>query len=211
MHDLAWIGDQGALHERIVTWFVDHGGILPARLLTLYSGEAALRDALPAGGDGIRGQLERLRGLREWDLKVSYRDEVLRAHLGALSEEVAALDRASAAAEPGRRYLLERKREKLLDSETGASARRIGEQVLAALQPFARDVRRVPSPRGADAAALPVVVHAALLVPEEGEAELERRASAESDRLAPNGISVALTGPWAPYRFLTPAADPDDG
>jgi hypothetical protein len=210
MRDLAWIGDQGALHERIVTWFVDHGGILPARLLTLYSGEAALREAVPAGGDRIRAQLERMRGLREWDLKVSYRDEVLRAHMGAVSEEVAELERASAAADPGRRYLLERKRERLLDSETGAAARRIGEQILAALQPLARDVRRVPSPRGADPAALPVVVHAALLVPEAGEAELQSRASAESDRLAPNGISVALTGPWASYRFLAPPADSDD-
>ena len=48
LHDLAWVGDQGALHERVVTWFVDHGGILPARLLTLSidasrRGQVALR------------------------------------------------------------------------------------------------------------------------------------------------------------------------
>ena len=208
MRDLPWIGDQGALHERVVTWFVDHGGILPARLLTLYSSEAALRQAI-AAPDGVRAQLDRLRGLREWDLKISSEDEVLRAGLGAVSPEVAALERESAAAEPGRRYLLERKRQKLLDSETGAAARRLGEEVLAALGPQAREVRRVPTPRGADPAALPVVVHAALLVPEEREVELQSRASSESDRLVAHGISVALTGPWAPYRFLAPSESAD--
>jgi hypothetical protein len=211
MRDLAWVGDQGALHESVVTWFVDHGGILPARLLTLYTGETALRGAVPASGAAIRKQLDRLRGLREWDLKVSYKDETLRAQLGSVSEEVAELERASAAAEPGRRYLLDRKREKLLDTETGAAARRLGEEILAALEPFASEVRRVPSPRGADPAALPVVVHAALLVAEAREGELQRSAGAEGARLGPRGITVALTGPWAPYRFLAPAEAEDGG
>jgi hypothetical protein len=204
MRDLPWIGDQGALHERVVTWFVDHGGILPARLLTLYSGEGALRSAIPSV-DAIRVQLERLRGLREWDLKVTYQNDVLRAHLGAVSPQVAELERESAAADPGRRYLLDRKREKLLDSETGAAARRLGEEVLTALEPHAQEVRRVPTPRGADPAALPVVVHAALLVSEAREGQLQSRASAEGERLGRHGVSVALTGPWAPYRFLAPA------
>jgi len=200
MRDLAWVGDQGALHERVVTWFVDHGGILPARLLTLYSGEPALRASVESGRSRIEAEIERLRGLREWDLKVSYRAEELRRGLAAVSAAVAALERESAAADPGRRYLLERKKEKLLDSETGQAARRLGDEALAALRPLVREVRRVATPQ--DTAELPVVVHAALLVEEGREADLQERAASEGKRLAPHGVTVSVSGPWAPYRFL---------
>ena len=200
MHDLGWIGDQGALHERVVTWFVDHGGILPARLLTLYSGEPSLAAAVAERRTRLRDELERLRGLREWDLKVSYRAEELRRGLAAVSDAVTQLDREIAAADPGRRYLLDRKRDKLLETETGRAARRLGDEALDALRPFVRELERIAAPTDRDD--LPVVVHAALLVEETKERELQERAAAEGGRLAPQGMTVALSGPWAPYRFI---------
>jgi hypothetical protein len=199
MRDLVWVGDQGALHERVVTWFVDHGGILPVRLLTLYSSDEALRASV-GSAEGVRAELDRLSGLREWDLKVSYRAETLRAALGQVSEAVAALEREGAAADPGRRYLLDRKREKLLDVETGRAANRLGDEVLAALRPHVREARRVASPR--DQADLPVVLQAALLVDQAREQELQAAAGTEGERLRPHGVTVQLTGPWAPYRFI---------
>lgn len=200
MHDLSWVGDQGALHERVVTWFVDHGGILPARLLTLYSGEASLERAVAERRAPIRAELDRLRGLREWDLKVSYRAEKLRRELATVSDAVNRLDAEISAADAGRRYLLERKRDKLLDGETGRAARRLGEEVLDALAPLTRELRRIPSPGDRDD--LPVVLHAALLLDEPSEASLQERAAAEGRRLERYGIAVALSGPWAPYRFI---------
>lgn len=210
VHDLAWVGDQGALHERVVTWFVDHGGIVPARMLTLYSGEASLLDAVRQRTVGIQGELERLRGQREWDLKVSYRAEELRRGLGTVSETIANLDRDIASADPGRRYLLERKRDKLLDGETGRAARSLGEEALGALVPHAREVRRVAAP--SDREDLPVVLHAALLVEEAREGALQRAAADEGRRLGARGITLALSGPWAPYRFVGQAeGEPADG
>jgi hypothetical protein len=205
MHDLAWVGDQGALHERVVTWFVDHGGILPARLLTLYVSERSLAGAIGGRKGRIGEELARLRGLREWDLKISYRAEELRQALGSVSEVVAQLDREIAAADPGRRYLLDRKRDKVLDAETGRVARRLGNEALDALEAYVREVRRIDGPTGRDD--LPVVVHAALLVDQGRERDLQERAAEEGRKLAPRGMAVALSGPWAPYRFLASEND----
>ncbi len=207
MHDLGWVGDQGALHERVVTWYVDHAHIVPVRLLTLYSGNAALRAEAEAQAATVRQRLEATRGLREWDLKVSYRADALRGHLGELSEEIAALDQELAEADPGRRYLLERKREKRLSEETRSAARRLGQQVLELARPFAREVRQLQPPR--TGGELPVVVAAALLVPREADGSLEDAVAAEAERLERLGVSVRLSGPWAPYRFLEPAAVSD--
>lgn len=205
MHEIPWLTEQGALHERVVTWFVDHGGIVPVRLLTLYSSPAALATEIRPRRDRIRGTLERLEGLREWDLKVSYDAERMGAGLGRLSEEVGALDREIADAPPGRRFLLEKKRAGLLRGETARAARELGRRVLEALEPLAREARSLPPPREVEEN--PVVVNAAFLVAEADETELRGRAEAEADRVEEHGMTVDLTGPWAPYRFVNETGD----
>jgi len=200
VHDLAWVGEQGALHERVVTWFVDHGGVLPARLLTLYTGADALRASLAGRAGEVAERLSRLRGLREWDLKVSYDGAVLADHLGELSSEIASLDEELAASSPGRRYLLERKRQQLLKTEVSRAARGLAGEVLEGLLALASEDRRLPLPGGQGE--LPVVLNAALLLASDREAEARSRVEREQERLRPLGLEVHFTGPWAPYRFL---------
>jgi hypothetical protein len=205
VHDLEWLSEQGALHERVVTWFVDHAEILPVRLLTLYSGVEALAASLPAGGRGVARRLEELNGLREWDLKLRYDARILEAHLGDVSEEIGRLDREAAAAAPGRRYLIERRRAEMVKDETGRAARLLADNLHASLAAASKDSRTMPPPR--DTVDLPMVLNAAYLIPRATEQETQRAAAAELERLRGLGLEGQLTGPWAPYRFLT--ADPD--
>ena len=200
MHDLAWVGDQGALHERVVTWYVDHAHIAPARLLTLYSGEEALRREAGENAGALRERLEATRGRREWDLKVAFRAQILRGHLPELSEEAAAMERELADAEPGRRYLLERKRESRLKEETVRTARRLARETLEAARAHCVDVREMAPPRAATE--IPVVLRAALLVRREDENALRESLTERGRALHDVGVEVELTGPWAAYRFM---------
>ena len=205
--DLQWVAGQGVEHERVVAWFVDHAQILPVRLLTLYSTRTALAADVESRATMLRGQLERFRGLREWDLKVSYRSEILLENIGSVSDEIAGLDRQIAEAAPGKRFLLERKRADQAKIEVASAARRLAAALLEMLRPFAEQVETIPSPR--DSAELPVVLNAALLVRLEQEAGLRAAIAADAARLQPLGMELTFSGPWAPYRFL--AAQNQDG
>ena len=200
LHDLEWVGEQGALHERVVTWFVDHGGVLPVRLLTLYSGTEALGSSLADQGAALSARLTALRDLREWDLKISFDARSLGEHLGEVSEEIAGLEQELAGAAPGRRYLLERKRDARVAEETTRTARRLALEVHDQLSSLAHDARRLPLPNVK--AELPVVLNAAYLVARPREGELARSAAEAVERVGRVGLQVQLTGPWAPYRFL---------
>lgn len=204
MHDLDWLTEQGARHERIVTWFVDHADILPVRLLTLYSSEDALGDAIAEREEEIREAMDRLRGLREWDLKVSHRPDELETSLAEVSEEIAEMDREIEEAAPGRRFLLERKRGRLARTEGGRAAKELAHGLLEALEPLTESVERLPLPR--EVRDHPLVLNAALLVAREREEELRSTAGASATELDARGITVELTGPWAPYRFAGDAA-----
>lgn len=202
LQDLEWVADQGARHERVVTWFVDRTDIVPAGLFSLHSSPEALESEADRRRERVLGELERLAGLREWDLKVSYDAGRLKDEIGALSEEIRTLDREIEDAGPGRRYLLERKRERRADEVVSDVARRQARELLRELaeEADAVDTRVVPPPRDADA--LPVVLNGALLVRRDREEVLRGTAERRARELEDRGIRVSFSGPWAPYRFV---------
>ena len=199
LKDLKWVADRGAHHERVVTWCSDHATIVPARFLTVFTSEPALRAEAHARMPVIMERLRRFRDVREWDLKVSYDAETLSSRMGDLSEKAGALDAEIAGAAAGRRYLLQRKRDELARGEAGDVARRLARGLLDGLRPLAEDVTELELPaRRGD---LPVVLSAALLVKTDEAAAFERLAGDLTSKLTGRGIHVGLTGPWAPYRF----------
>jgi hypothetical protein len=197
--DVEWMAEQGLRHEQVMAWFVDHAAILPSRLLTLFSSDAALRDAIErAGAAGVRATLARFDGLREWDLKVSYDTTTMERRLGEVSDLIRSLDREIAEATPGKAFLLRKKRQDLARSETRVAAARLAKGLLTALEAFATDSARLPLT--VDNA--PVVLNAALLIPRSREEDALALAAHETRPLAELGVTVHYTGPWAPYRFV---------
>lgn len=204
--DMDWVARHGLSHERVVAWFVDRGDIVPSAFLTIFSTLDALQRQAAERESEILDQLERVRGLREWDLKVGYAPERLSRHLGEVSTEVADLEREIEGAEPGRRFLLERKRRELVQALTADSARELAGRLLGNLRARSRDCRVLPLPRAGEG--VPVVLSAALLLSRKDEEDIRRLVEDRRESLERVGMSVSFSGPWAPYRFIGPQ-DPE--
>lgn len=202
LSDLSWLGEHGLAHERVAAALVDQTTVVPARLFTLFSGDTALATECVERADWIRNTLARLDGLREWDLKVSYDSSKMLDTIGETSEEVAAIDRELAEAAPGRRYLLQKRRDDVARGAVRKAVGRLGDEVLDSLRAVAAEVKRVAPPSNADPAELPVILAAALLVAREKEPALREKLAAESERLATRGVAISCAGPWAAYRFI---------
>ncbi len=196
--DVEWMAEQGLSHEQVVAWFVDHASILPSRLLTLFSGEASVRATMEREAGRIQEELERLDGLREWDLRIGSDAARLLAHLGEVSEDVGRLDREIEEASPGKRFLLEKKRKDLARTEGRSAAQRMARELLDTIRPRAREVVTLDPPSDAE----PTTLNVALLVDRDEEKPLFDQLATERQRLEPLGLTVGLTGPWAPYRFM---------
>jgi hypothetical protein len=198
--DLAWVGEQGLAHERVVVWFADNSEILPARLFSLYSGDESLRAAVSSRLDTVRAALRALTGKREWNLKVAYDADELARHGAEISQELKRMDEEIAGAAPGRRYLLERRRTDAAKKEIDRAARTLADELLAALRTHAEDARVLPPADRVEAGT--VVLNAALLVTRAAEPALRVHAGDLHRRYAALGMIVSFSGPWAPYRFL---------
>jgi hypothetical protein len=200
LQDLGWVGEQGVAHERVVTWYVDNAEILPARLFSLYSSEAALRAAVTPTLPHVARALEVFAGRREWNLKAAYDAERIAQHGAELSDELRTIDEEIAAAPPGRRYLLQRRRADVVKREVSRMAHRAADELLAALARHAVQHRVLPL--GAADASGTVVLNAALLVERAAEAALRTDAERLHEHYTGLGLIVSFSGPWAPYRFM---------
>ena len=203
--DLAWVGERGLAHERVLDWYAERGPVIPLSLFSLHRDDERVRERFAAEAERYERSLERLRGHREWGVKL-WRDHTrLGEHLAELSPAVAALAAEIETAPPGRRFLLERKREALRAEELRRVSARVSHEVYAQLSGEARNSVTIPitAPPGSPAKTL--VLYGAFLVPDERFAGFQRRLSELAATFQPTGFDFEFTGPWPPYHF----ADPD--
>jgi hypothetical protein len=204
--DLAWVGERGLAHEGVLDWYAERGPVIPLSLFSLHRDEERVRERIASEAERFERALERLRGRREWGVKLWREDERLSEHLAELSAAVKALTtELSGTPAPGRRFLLEKKRESLRAEEMRRVSGRVSHEVYAQLSAEAERSASVPIPAAAAQTARTLILSGAFLVPDDGFAAFQRKLSERAGTFQPTGFDFEFTGPWPPYHF----ADPD--
>lgn len=199
--ELAWVGERGAAHEAVLLWLADRGPVLPLTLFSLHAGPERVRALLEAEGERFRRGLARVAGRREWGVRLWRVDARVAERLDELSPRLRELAAESAAAAPGKRFLLRKKADGLRAEELRAVGADAARQVNAALAPLAAEARALPlAGRGGDEARA-LVLDAAFLVAESGFAAFQRGVTEAAHRWDAAGFELEFTGPWPPYHF----------
>ncbi|MFI0740253.1 GvpL/GvpF family gas vesicle protein [Streptomyces sp. NPDC021100] len=192
LEDLAWLERVARGHQRVVDAAVSlFPCALPLRLATVYHDENGLRRMLTAGREAFGTALDRLEGRVEWGVTVY-----------ATSAPAEAPPQPSGPPS-GRDYLRRRGAERRAAEAGARQEARQAEAVHETLAALAEAVRLYP-PQNSPLAAHPGrnLLNAAYLVPRDRAEEFTRTVSQLTDR-APDGFRIRLTGPWAPYSFVT--------
>ncbi len=206
LDDLDWVGERGVAHERVLDWFAERGPIVPLSLFSLHRDAERLTARIAADAQAFADTLERLRGHREWGVKLWRRDAEAREGIDQLSPSLQALGKQIEEAPAGRRFLLERKREAMRAEEVRAVSARLAHELFAALRAAASDGAAIPIPPAAGGDRV-LLLHAAFLVADDAFADFQRAITAEAGRISGAGFELEFTGPWPPYHF----SDIDDG
>jgi len=195
--DLEWVSARALAHERVVEHFAAHAAdptVLPMKLFTLFTSEERAKADVAARRGEIARTFDRLRGAREWGVRVSF-DPAAARGAGAVS--------TGSGPASGRDFLVRKKERRDAAAELARSAEQAVEEVYRALAARARDARRrEPIPE----AGARLLLDAAFLVPRDGAAAFEAALAESAGRLAACGCAATLTGPWPPYNFLAEAS-----
>ena len=197
LEDLAWLAPRACRHEAVVEAAMRHGGVLPVRFGTVFSGFHSLGRFVAAHQDRIRTFLRETAGREEWGVKAlvdeAELDRVARAAaLPAIEDGLRSLS-------PGTRYLRQKGMRNspepapLPAQESAAStfADSLGRLACALVE------RRLVSEPGRR-----VLKNWAFLVPKQRADEFRSLADAAGNQMAAPGLEFRISGPWPPYSFV---------
>jgi hypothetical protein len=206
--DLEWLGIRAAAHDGVLTWASERGAVAPFSLLTLFRTRDRVRSMLAERAAELTSVLAHVRGAHEYGVRVYRVDSELLAVIGSMSEHIAGLERAAAAASPGQRYLLERKLVNERRGELRSVSALLAQQVHVALSGMANDSARVPLPRASDGSAPgTLILDGRYLVRDDALEAFRRQLTTLMTEHQSRGLRFEFTGPWPPYQFATQATE----
>ena len=216
---LEWLAPRAEAHDRVVTAAADVAPVIPLPIFSLFRDEAAIRAMLAERREELSRLFARLRGAREYTVRVYRDDAKLNAALSELSPHIRELESGADRASPGQRYLLQRKLDEARRAELKRVSRTVAQETHSVLSLVARAAVRESLPAAlasveeGNASTQPAILNASFLV---DDARLDdfRRALSEVIALrSPAGFRVDFTGPWPAYHFAreTPSSESRDG
>lgn len=201
--EMDWIGPRATAHDRVLTWAQEHGGIIPMSMFSMWSDADALQESLGKRADEFRRAFERVANADEYGLRVHRRDREMLARIHELDERIAALRSEADVANPGQRYLLERKIAEESKLVIRSVSQRLAREIFDAVRAVAREaVTRPVAPASAAAPEATMVLNAAFLVDRGRLEEFRSEVTRQMRSGEPRGLSFDFTGPWPPYNFV---------
>ncbi|MEV6401927.1 GvpL/GvpF family gas vesicle protein [Streptomyces bobili] len=197
LEDLDWLAATARGHQQVIDALTAVTTPLPLRLATVFRDDSGVRVMIEEREEVFLRTLDRLEGRVEWGVKVYVEPTG--------QEESAGPDRPAPKPASGRDYLRQRRMKAREHEDTWQRAERFAGRLHSLLSEHAEAARlHAPQNSALSKASGQNVLNAAYLVPRaksEEFVEIVDRTKGEEP-----GMRVELTGPWAAYSFVEPAA-----
>jgi hypothetical protein len=190
LHDLDWVALCGTAHHAVADALAADLVVLPLRLFTIFSSEGNAIAALRRARARIGKALGRVRGRKEWVLRIGRPDPA--------RVQPASSKRLPPASQSGTSFLRGKADARREQAERAARAHADAARVFALLAKVADEAETRPTPQAAN-----LLLDAAFLVGTRRTATFRRTLANAAPGLLRDGCAVSLTGPWPPYSFAT--------
>lgn len=209
LENMPWLERTAFAHDAVLARALAAEAVVPFRMCTIFADEDRVREMLVAERDRLLGALARLAGRAEWSVKLMVDPPRLEQALrrGSPSPVGVAVSVADDAA-PGhaffeRKKLARRSREQARSVARATAVQideRLREQSVASkhLPPLRRELSRESGE---------MVLNAAHLVDRAGEQAFAALARGLAQRHEDMGARLTVSGPWAPYNFVSMQGD----
>lgn len=206
LQDVAWLTPRVRRQERIIDAARARGVVMPVGFGSMFSTIAALDEALERDAAQIAAFFEETGEAEEWSIKVwCDRDAALTWAREELADRCASEGSGSGAA-----YLLARKRRDEATELVEEHTLELCDDLLDSLEDVALDAveRRAvdPDPDGERW----LLAHMALLVHPDDARVFDARLDALAKPFEAVGMTLELSGPWAPYSFCPRLGEGDE-
>ena len=209
--DPAWLELSALRHNAVIEAVHRRHTLLPAKFGSVYPHAEDVRAALHDEQAALRAQLAWLDGSDEWGVRLYGDLAAIRQRGEAQRGDVARLRQELETASPGRAYLLRRK---LAGAQADMAESLLDDLIAQTYGQLARHARaglltgRMAGARLDQDDSQGELMRAAFLVPREATQAFIAEVDAVAERQPE--LWSAYSGPWAPYSFTAPPAEPEE-
>lgn len=201
--DVDWVSERATAHDRVLTWASDNGAVIPFPMWTLFRDAKAVKAMLGKRQSELRNTFTRLSSGREFIVRVYVQAGVLRENLDTHVEDLRQLEKQSAKASPGQKYLLQRKIEERRREAGRDVAGKAASEIFDSLKSCSMEtVREQPVNSGAPREQGRAILNASFLVDPARLVEFQRALTEMVNKYEGSGFKFDFTGPWPPYHFV---------
>lgn len=189
-------------HHRVLKELIAEHTVLPIRFGAVFTGDAAVIEALDRRRQSFDTAFDRINGALEWGLKIFCDREVLTRRLTGRSPEIGDLATEIAGKGEGTAFFLRRRRERLAREEFEEAVGRCLDDTARRLEARARETTavRIQSPE-VHGDPHDMVSNQAYLVARAAQGEFLKEIEDLRVAHGPYGFDYRISGPWPVYSF----------
>jgi len=210
--ELDWIAPRALRHQDVVQRLRQAGPVIPLKFGALCSTREKVREMLQKHHQPLLGLLERLRGREEWGVRVYADPDLASRVLEGADPGACAINQGLSLASEGEAYFLRKRKQQLVSRQQDQFVSELGDEIYQRLLGCVADGRKSRFGDASPQTARLTVLKAAFLVDEQEAAQFQSAIGQLEADYRDYGVTIELSGPWAPYSFcgdLTQAAASD--
>jgi hypothetical protein len=202
--DSNWKDSNILKHMNLINSIMEYTEVLPFRFGTVFNTQNNLERFIRANSGLLSENFKMFEGLRELSVKIYFNRRKLGENLDRFCEKAATLEKIIMGSSPGRAYLLNRKKEDLIDTEIDRFCRNFGHKCMAEFENLSESkkmnnllTKEINNRNNR------MIMSASFLVRRTKVSEFLTVADMNSAEAMKSAVFFEISGPWPPFSFIS--------
>jgi len=207
--DLGWIKEKAVAHEKVIEEAMRNKdnvlSVIPMRFGTIFKEKTSLEEALNKDYAKIKEVLERIRGKKEWSVKIYLKDrQKFEQAVKEKNEVIKEKEKEIASLPEGMAFFMEEELKEVISKEMDRELKNIVDVPFESLKKKTADsIRNKILEKELTGRREPMVLNAAYLIAEEKIEDFKKEIEDLNQKMQAKGFCLEYSGPWPAYNFTS--------
>jgi Gas vesicle synthesis protein GvpL/GvpF len=204
LNEMEWLRLKVPVHQRVLADALEGSPVVPMRFCTIYESDEHVRLLMRQHEQVLKAALSDIREKREWGVKLFFDREEVSDWVVREDSEIEAKKRATEAGSEGRRYLMNKQLDRLIEEASQSAVSSVARDVHDRLS-MVSEASHVGRPQNKDLSgdARDMALNGAYFVHTDRKSEFRAIVEELGRTYSGQGFGLQMTGPWPPYNFVT--------
>ena len=202
--DLHWIEANVREHINVIGMIMKYTSVIPFKFGTIFNSHESLEKFITNYSGSLLENFNFINGKEEWAVKIYCDRKRLSKHIDELSEPAATLEKQIMASSPGKAFLLQRKKNDLIENELDRISKDCGQSYFNNLMVLseANSLNNL-LPKEVTGREDTMILNSAFLVSKNKVADFQNMVTRLESIGTNSSFHIEITGPWPPFSFIS--------